>query len=163
MCPLRVCLLPPIIHCRHTKLVTLKPKYMIENQTGLHMLMKQYGAADPDLESFDATRFARVLPPGSRCATCGWAGGHSSVPLGQVGLVYSRGRHPGRVLCYATHLIYLPAFPACLRACRAAVYWDDAELARELVVRPAPLGEEDDWHWSGECPRQTVRHTCQAT
>ncbi len=33
---------------------------------------------------------------------------------------------------------------------RAAVYWDDAELARELVVRPAPLDEEDDWHWSGE-------------
>lgn len=29
------------------------------------------------------------------------------------------------------------------------MYWDDAELARELVVRPAPLGEEDDWHWSG--------------
>lgn len=32
---------------------------------------------------------------------------------------------------------------------RAAVYWDDAELPRELVVRPAPDGEEDDWHWSG--------------
>ena len=46
--------------------------------------------------------------------------------------------------CCASHL------PACLPACRAAVYWDDAELARELVVRPAPLGEEDDWHWSGE-------------
>jgi hypothetical protein len=54
--------------------VTLKPKYMIENQTGLHMLMKQYGTTDPDLESFDAARFARVLPPGSRCAACGCAG-----------------------------------------------------------------------------------------
>ena len=34
---------------------------------------------------------------------------------------------------------------------RAAVYWDDAELARELVVCPAPYGEEDEWHWSGAC------------
>lgn len=32
---------------------------------------------------------------------------------------------------------------------RAAVYWDDADKARELVVRPVPAGEEGDWHWSG--------------
>lgn len=72
---------------------------MIENQTGLPMVMRQYGTADLDLWTPDPGRFARVLPPGSR----------------------------------------------------AAVYWDDAELARELVVKPAPPGEEDDWHWSGEC------------
>lgn len=70
---------------------------MIENQTGLPMMMKQYGVADPDPCAPDPARFARVLPPGSR----------------------------------------------------AAVYWDDAELPRELVVKPAPEGEEDDWHWSG--------------
>ena len=81
--------------------MTLKPKYMIENQTGLPMLLKQFGTPDPG--SLDAPadllggRFARVLLAGAR----------------------------------------------------AAVYWDDADLARELVVRPAPLGEEEDWHWSG--------------
>ena len=32
---------------------------------------------------------------------------------------------------------------------RAAVYWDDAELARELVIKPLPHGD-NNWCWSGE-------------
>lgn len=60
---------------RHTKLLTLKPKYMIENQTGLPMLMKQFRTPDPECGWWggggcegDAARFARALPPGSRQA-----------------------------------------------------------------------------------------------
>jgi hypothetical protein len=51
---------------RHTKLVSLKPKYMIENQTGLAMVMKQAGTQDPDTWAPDPARFARVLSPGNR-------------------------------------------------------------------------------------------------
>ncbi len=32
------------------------------------------------------------------------------------------------------------------------MYWDDAELPRELVIKPTALGEEMDWHWSGGFP-----------
>lgn len=69
----------PALACRHTKLLTLKPKYIIENQTGLPMLMKQCGTADPDPRLPDPGRFARVLPPGSRC---GWGGGRAASALG---------------------------------------------------------------------------------
>lgn len=89
---------------RHTKLVTLKPRYIIENQTGLMIDVKQLGTKDPD-ESGTAHspshRFARTLPPGQR----------------------------------------------------AAIYWDDAELSKELVVRPRVPGESyDAWNWSGGFP-----------
>ena len=33
-------------------------------------------------------------------------------------------------------------------ASRAAIHWDDADLPREVVMRPVvSLG--NDWHWSG--------------
>ncbi len=35
---------------------------------------------------------------------------------------------------------------------RSAIYWDDAELLKELVVRPVPPGEEGEWSWSGSFP-----------
>ncbi len=36
---------------------------------------------------------------------------------------------------------------------RAAVYWDDADVAKELVVRPCPPGDAPGtWHWSGGFP-----------
>jgi hypothetical protein len=94
---------PPSSIYRHTKLVTLKPKYIIENQTGVGVEVKQLNTPDPGGDgAVPASRgFARLLPPGAR----------------------------------------------------AAVYWDDAELARELVVRPRPPGEpRDAWHWSGGFP-----------
>ena len=92
-----ICPLLPPAACRHTKLVTLKPKYMIENQTGLHMLMKQYGTADPDLEAADAARFARVLPSGSRCAArhvARRAQQHALGAGGGVGCAESSGSQP---------------------------------------------------------------------
>eukprot|EP00887_Chlorella_sp_A99_P007742 scaffold20.g7742.t1 len=96
---------PPALYWRawHTKLVTLKPKYIIENQTGMSVAVKQLGTADPSPEETSLPvnpRFARVLMPNQR----------------------------------------------------AAVYWDDADLERDLVVRPQPPGEEADWHWSGGFP-----------
>jgi len=89
---------------RNTKLVNVKPKYIIENQTGIHLDVKQVGS--PDLLDSDEQyeghrRFARTLPHGSR----------------------------------------------------AAVYWDDTELPRELAVRPRLEDEDPDgWHWSGGFP-----------
>ena len=32
------------------------------------------------------------------------------------------------------------------------MYWDDADLERDLVIRPQPAGEEGVWHWSGGFP-----------
>lgn len=55
---------------RHTKLVTLKPKYIIENQTGLTMAVKQLGGPDPmphGIPNF-MQRFACILLPNQRCA-----------------------------------------------------------------------------------------------
>lgn len=61
---------------------------MIENQTGLPMVMKQYGTADPALDAPDPGRFARVLPPGSRWgARAGCAAAGAPAPSG--------GRDPG--------------------------------------------------------------------
>jgi hypothetical protein len=41
---------------------------MIENQTGLPMVLKQTGTQDPDAWALlDSARFARVLPPDHRC------------------------------------------------------------------------------------------------
>lgn len=31
---------------------------------------------------------------------------------------------------------------------RAAIHWDDAEMPKEVVMRPASRGTEE-WHWSG--------------
>ena len=57
---------------RNTKLINLKPKYIIENQTGIAVDIKQYGTADPggELETSDEghRKFARLLPHGSRTA-----------------------------------------------------------------------------------------------
>ena len=58
---------------RNTKLINLKPKYIIENQTGIAVDIKQFGTADPDTarpETSDEghNRFARLLPHGSRTA-----------------------------------------------------------------------------------------------
>lgn len=46
---------------RHTKLLTLKPKFMIHNETGMPILVKQYGTENPDPDSPDTARFARKL------------------------------------------------------------------------------------------------------
>jgi hypothetical protein len=98
---------PPDSIYSHTKLVTLKPKYIIENQTGLPVDVKQLHTQNPD--NFDntgdtppeSTRFARTLAAGQR----------------------------------------------------AAIYWDDADMPRELVVRPCPPGDAPGtWHWSGGFP-----------
>jgi len=94
---------PPDSIYRHTKLVTLKPKYIIENQTGLSVDVKQLNGQLPEgnYNPAPSCRFARTLAPGQR----------------------------------------------------AAVYWDDADLPKELVVRPRLPGEElDAWHWSGGFP-----------
>lgn len=32
--------------------------------------------------------------------------------------------------------------------CRAAIHWDDADLPREVVMRPV-FSPGNDWHWSG--------------
>lgn len=90
---------------RNTKLVNLKPKYIIENQTGISLDVKQVGTADP-LESITNVdeghrRFARMLPHGSR----------------------------------------------------AAVYWDDRELPKEITIRPRLENESpESWNWSGSFP-----------
>ena len=94
---------PPDSIYSHTKLVTLKPKYIIENQTGLPLDIKQLNSKDPqdDVTPSPSTRFARTLAPGQR----------------------------------------------------TAVYWDDADLPKELVVRPRIPGElPDAWRWSGGFP-----------
>ncbi|KAL6785838.1 hypothetical protein ACKKBG_A00370 [Auxenochlorella protothecoides x Auxenochlorella symbiontica] len=95
---------PPESIYRHTKLVTLKPKYIIENQTGLAMRVKQLGTRDPPVWSHGSRAsggFAHVLDPGQR----------------------------------------------------SAVYWDDAEKPRELIVQPlAPGGGGEEWAWSGGFP-----------
>ena len=94
---------PPDSIYSHTKLVTLKPKYIIENQTGLPIDVKQLDAKDPegDTPLPISSRFARTLAPGQR----------------------------------------------------AAVYWDDADLPKKLLIRPRPPGESpDSWHWSGGFP-----------
>lgn len=98
---------PPNSIYRHTKLVTLKPKYIIENQTGICIDIKQANVdlAEDEINSSDnisdATRLARLLAPGQR----------------------------------------------------AAVYWDDAEMPRELVIRPRIPGDPDEaWFWSGAFP-----------
>jgi len=94
---------PPDSIYRHTKLVTLKPKYIIENQTSIPVDVKQLNASEPggNGNPSPSTRFARTLAPGQR----------------------------------------------------AAVYWDDSELSKELVVRPRVPGEVPDaWHWSGGFP-----------
>lgn len=97
---------PPDSIYAHTKLVTLKPKYIIENQTGLPIDVKQLNTQNPDNGDVgdippESTRFARTLAPGQR----------------------------------------------------AAVYWDDADMSQELVVRPCPPGDAPGtWHWSGGFP-----------
>ena len=60
--------------CSHTKLVTLKPKYIIENQTGLPMAVKQLNSVDPlPVGAVELTqRFACVLLPNQR-----WVGGRA--------------------------------------------------------------------------------------
>ena len=88
-CYLRILLPPPATHLappspcpphhtpphptRHTKLVTLKPKYIIENQTGVPVAVKQLGTRDPlrdppapELDLATNPRFARVLLPNQR-------------------------------------------------------------------------------------------------
>ena len=90
---------------RNTKLVNLKPKYIIENQTGISLDVKQVGTADPVELSAGLDeghrRFARMLPHGSR----------------------------------------------------AAVYWDDTELPKEITVRPRLDNERSEsWNWSGSFP-----------
>ena len=55
---------------RHTKLVNLKPKYIIENQTGLLLDVKQIGTDDPQVNEISTDEghrtFSRSLPSGSR-------------------------------------------------------------------------------------------------
>jgi hypothetical protein len=55
---------------RHTKLVNLKPKYIIENQTGILLDVKQVGTDDPQVNKMcndeGHRTFARSLPSGSR-------------------------------------------------------------------------------------------------
>ena len=97
---------PPNSIYRYTKLVTLKPKYIVENQTGIPIDIRQSNVTYPEDDrllsnSSEACRFSRVLSPGRR----------------------------------------------------AAVYWDDAEMPRELVVRPRAEEDGDEgWHWSGSFP-----------
>lgn len=90
---------------RNTKLVNLKPKYIIENQTGISLDVKQVGTADPSDPPAHLgeghRRFARSLPHGSR----------------------------------------------------AAVYWDDRELPKEITIRPRLENEDPgSWNWSGSFP-----------
>lgn len=90
---------------RNTKLINLKPKFIVENQTGIAMDVKQFGTADPEdhqeIADEGHRRFSRTLQPGSR----------------------------------------------------AAVYWDDAELPKEIVIRPRLENENPgDWNWSGAFP-----------
>lgn len=90
---------------RNTKLINLKPKYIVENQTGIAMDVKQFGTADPEdhqeIADEGHRRFSRTLQHGSR----------------------------------------------------AAVYWDDAELPKEIVIRPRLEHENpEDWNWSGSFP-----------
>ena len=91
---------------RNTKLINLKPKYIIENQTGILIDVKQIGTADPVPAAENSVeeghrRFARTLEHGSR----------------------------------------------------AAVYWDDADLPKEIQIRPRLEDEKPDcWNWSGSFP-----------
>eukprot|EP00798_Chlamydomonas_sp_ICE-L_P005984 gene5984-5277_t len=76
-----------------SKVLTIKNKYIILNDTGIPMEYKQYGTPDSNVMYGKGSRFAGRLPSSARIAH----------------------------------------------------HWDDSNLGRALVIRPADL----DWQWSG--------------
>jgi len=64
---------PPNSVFRHTKVITVKSKYIVENQTGMPIEIKQRGTPDLDVLQYGSTahgRCARRLEVNERCAPC---------------------------------------------------------------------------------------------
>ena len=63
---------PPNSVFRHTKVITVKSKYIVENQTGMPIEIKQRGTPDLDVLQYGSTahgRCARRLEVNERCAS----------------------------------------------------------------------------------------------
>lgn len=61
---------PPNSVFRHTKVITVKSKYIVENQTGMPIEIKQRGTPDLDVLQYGSTahgRCARRLEVNERC------------------------------------------------------------------------------------------------
>ena len=61
---------PPNSVFRHTKVITVKSKYIVENETGMPIEIKQRGTPDLDVQQYGSTahgRCARRLEVNERC------------------------------------------------------------------------------------------------
>lgn len=132
---------PPALR-RHTKVLTLKPKYLIENQTGMPMAMKQVGgwvgerhrgrpgwvAVRLPSAAAQAQRSPATLPARSRS---------------QPTATHATPRHPQRRSTTPLTLTWTRPTPAALRAC-----WRRARARR---CTGTMLTRRASW-WCAPCP-----------
>lgn len=95
----------------------------------------------------EGRRFAGVLQPGQRWVGVGCACFNAMHHLSSVGLRQGgrgEGGHASRArLWHVMRATTVAAAAAPL--CRCVLHWDNADKARELVIRPTGRG----WAWSG--------------